>query len=165
MSFSLQGLKLHILQKRLSRKVDLTSESAIRARQRDVRDYSQLMDLLIHERDVPIMSESRPYLLTLTRDPSVTKDYWFKRVCGVLSRKFVVSFQASLEHINENIHCHVYCHSSKYLRKRDFQKFPGFVKIDKITKDNGITDYISKENKIFTDIITLQEFYNGCSSS
>ncbi len=102
---------------------------------------------------------SHRYLLTLTYDPKVTKVYWFSRLLSTLQRKFINSFECALEHLDSNLHAHAYVLSSKHLRKRDFSKFPGFIKIDKITKDNGIMDYISKENKIFTSITELRSHY------
>lgn len=104
------------------------------------------------------------YLITFTKRPEVSSDYWFSRLVKQLERKFVISFKASLEHVNSNLHAHVVVQSTQFLKKQHFSSFPGHVDIKKIIKDNGVYSYISKENKIFDDIISLKNFYGRISS-
>lgn len=101
------------------------------------------------------------YFITFTKKPDVSNDYWFSRLCKQLERKFVKSFEVSIEHPDTNIHAHALIHSTEFIRKRHFESFPGHVDLKKILRDNGVRDYISKENKIFTDIINLKRFYDS----
>lgn len=108
--------------------------------------------------------QKKQFLVTFTKDPKVTTDHWFSRLCKQLQRKFVKRFQCSLEHLDSNIHAHVVIRSDEYLRKRHFAAFPGHVDCRTVRTDNGVSDYISKENKIFDDIIKLREFYSNAVS-
>lgn len=87
------------------------------------------------------------YFITFTWNNSVLKSLWLSRVKFELSRKYVKSFKAVIEHADSNIHCHALLVTDQSLAKRHFSTFVkkcGFVDIKHVTSDNGIDQYGDK---------------------
>lgn len=107
------------------------------------------------------------YLLTFTRDPAVDRHLWYERLVKALSSKMFKTMRASIEHIESNIHCHalvtVECNLSR-------DKFTSYLKdaknairaldIKKVSKDNGIGEYIAKESKVFDNLVDFENYYS-----
>lgn len=100
------------------------------------------------------------YLITFTRDPNkqiVAK--WIERVRFELGRKFIQSFKATMEHVDTNIHIHALIESNKYLKKDDFKCFInnyGNIDLKKVVSNNGIEQYLSKENDMILSLEDLK---------
>jgi len=93
------------------------------------------------------------YLLTFTRDPSVSTYNWWKQLLRALR---LHSYKAAtIEHIDSNIHCHAIVESKFNLYKGSYKAFKSRIDFRKISTDNGVEDYLSKENGCF---YSLEEF-------
>ena len=102
------------------------------------------------------------YLLTLTCDNKVaTKLEWFDDVIDALELKMFNFLAASIEHIDSNIHCHACVSSHNNIDKSRFKKFIKKHRIDvrKISIDNGVSEYIGKENPSFDNILDFKLYY------
>lgn len=102
------------------------------------------------------------YLLTLTRDSKVaTQLEWFDDVVELLELKMHNFIAGSIEHIESNIHCHAMVSSKHNIDKSRYKKFIQKHRIDcrKISKDNGISEYIGKENPSFDNILDFKLYY------
>lgn len=105
------------------------------------------------------LPQSLKYLITFTWNNSVCKDKWKKKVSQQLKRKNVKQiYGIGLEHPDSNIHVHAYIEATGNLRKRDYQPFEksyGYVDVKHIKIDNGVEEYISKENLIELEALQL----------
>jgi len=93
------------------------------------------------------------YLVTFTRDPSVTIVNWWKQLLRALR---LHSYKAAtIEHADSNIHCHAIIESKVNLSKDRYKAFKSRIDFRKISTDNGVEEYLSKENGCF---YTVEEF-------
>lgn len=95
------------------------------------------------------------YFITFTKAKDVSDDTFIKRLKFELKRKFVKSFKCVIEHKDSNIHAHVLLDSNKHLKKDTFKtyiKSVGLIDLKNAKFDNGITEYMEKENKIFENV-------------
>jgi len=102
------------------------------------------------------------YLLTLTRDSKVAdKLNWFDDVVDLLELKMHNFIAGSIEHIDTNIHCHAVVSSHHNIDKSRYKKFIKKHRIDcrKIVCDNGVSEYIGKENPAFDNITDFKLYY------
>lgn len=104
---------------------------------------------------IPKPDKSARYHLTFTHNASsCDKPTWFKRLSKIVTSTMWLTWAGAIEHIDSNIHCHMYV-TVKYPNLSD-SKFKswntlktGKIHYQKVKTDNGITEYISKENKSF----------------
>lgn len=105
------------------------------------------------------------YLLTFTyNNRSGTKIEWFNLLCKQLESKLFLTWVACVEHIDRNIHSHVLV-TTKHANLSQ-QSFKAFVKkhrldIRKVSSNNGIETYQSKENPTFEETKGFREFYEN----
>jgi len=96
------------------------------------------------------------YFVTFTKNPKAEHSVveWKAAVHKQLDRVWYDECIAVFEHPDSNIHCHALitprpgqrCHVDNY---KMFREKYGHVDVRAVHKDNGITEYMSKENKIF----------------
>lgn len=90
------------------------------------------------------------YFLTFTWNNSVDKTLFKQAVEKQLTRSIILTGRYSFEHEDTNIHCHAYVQTNHRLSKANFASHSrkyGFVDIKRVTKDNGVNSYMSKENE------------------
>jgi len=114
----------------------------------------------------PSKDAKKQYLLTFTRDPGLDVHLWFQRLCIALQSKMLKTMNASIEHIDKNIHCHALVTTTCSLSR---DKFVSFLKdarnpqraldIRKVANDNGISEYINKESKAFDNLEEFKNYY------
>lgn len=98
-----------------------------------------------------LIPKLNPYLVTFTHNPNSkhSKEQFKKAVIKQLSRKIFSEGKYAFEHEDTNIHCHALVMPTHGLTQTNFTMFTrehGYIKLDKVTKDNGIEEYISKES-------------------
>lgn len=108
--------------------------------------------------------KSITYFLTITC--AIPKQQWYTKLLKLLGSKQFIAFDASIEHIQSNIHCHVkvitkYANLSKDKFKAWYKEKNGLIDIRRILKDNGIQDYQSKENPSFNNLREFDEYYKN----
>lgn len=93
--------------------------------------------------------KSLNYIITFTWNQRLPKESFKHAVVKQLNRTIFSKVTYVFEHEDTNIHCHAYVTATHTLNKENFkshaEKF-GFVDVKHSSKDNGIMDYISKEN-------------------
>lgn len=97
------------------------------------------------------------YFVTFTKDPSkgTPISEWKDAVEKQLSKKWFAHWVAVYEHEDTNIHCHALITPEHNLHKDHFKMFAqkyGYVDVKRVHNDNGITEYMQKENKIFKNL-------------
>lgn len=99
------------------------------------------------------------YFLTFTKIEEVPREKFVARIKFEMSRTFVKSFMLAFEHIETNLHAHAKIVSTKYLDNQTFQTYTkhiGFLKWNCVNTDNGIKEYLEKENNIITDVDSIK---------
>nr|DAO41666.1 MAG TPA: hypothetical protein [Cressdnaviricota sp.] len=105
------------------------------------------------------------YLLTFTYNArSGTKLEWFNLLCKQLESKLFLTWVACVEHIDRNIHSHVLV-TTKHANLSQ-QRFTSFTKkhrldIRKVSLNNGIETYQTKENPTFVESKGFREYYEN----
>lgn len=108
-------------------------------------------------KEKPKKKEHPDYILTFTRDPkkgvpeTTWKDAAFKQLHKTWFQRPI---KYVYEHEDTNLHMHAHVKTEgRYITKDNFKMFNekyGLVLIRECGKDNGIEDYMSKENPIKT---------------
>lgn len=89
------------------------------------------------------------FIITFTKRPDVRFEFFKNQVIRQLARKVFNSGKYAFEHVATNAHCHAYVESPFNLCKSHFahiEKVCGFVDIKRVGWNNGVEEYISKEN-------------------
>jgi len=112
----------------------------------------------------------RKYLVTFTRNPNTkyTLAQWRAAVHKQIKRDIFLKGHYAFEHEDTNIHCHVLALSTG-MAKSNFAPFIrkfGNIDLRSVGKDNGIMEYIGKENEIVSfDNVTSPSSSNTTWSS
>jgi len=126
------------------------------------QEWKDLSDYMLNNTDIlqqAIMYSKKPvttkYLVTFTRNPNTLKTVkeWKQAVEKQLSKTWFKNWDAVYEHESTNIHCHALIEPEHNITATNFTSFIkqyGKVDIVRVTHDNGIQQYMSKENKIFS---------------
>lgn len=97
--------------------------------------------------------KSLVYLLTFTSNEKLPKESFKHAVVKQLEREIFSKVKYVFEHEDTNIHCHAYVTATHTINKDNFKshirKF-GNMDIKHVKTDNGIEEYISKENTPIT---------------
>lgn len=93
------------------------------------------------------------YFITFTYNPSCkySKEEFKKAVEKQLKRGIFSSYKHVFEHEDSNIHAHALVHSKHRLNKDNFKSHArkyGYVDIKSVKEDNGIEEYLTKENPL-----------------
>jgi len=93
--------------------------------------------------------ENNKYLITFTYNNSSSKDAFKAAVQKQMARAIFSHTEFSFEHEESNIHCHAIVESRFTLNASNFKSHStkyGFVQVKRVYADNGLSDYINKEN-------------------
>lgn len=97
-----------------------------------------------------VSGSSHKYLITFTHAPTLsTKEQFKASVIKQLARAIFSFTEHVFEHEDTNIHCHAICESRFTLNATNFKSHAtkhGFVQVKTVKQDNGLSDYINKEN-------------------
>ncbi len=97
--------------------------------------------------------KSLVYFLTFTSNEKLPKESFKHAVVKQLEREIFSKVKYVFEHEDTNIHCHAYVTATHTINKDNFKshirKF-GNMDIKHVKTDNGIEEYISKENTPIT---------------
>lgn len=97
--------------------------------------------------------KSLVYLLTFTSNEKLPKESFKHAVIKQLEREIFSKVKYVFEHEDTNIHCHAYVTATHTLNKDNFKSHIrkyGNMDLRHIKTDNGIDEYISKENTPIT---------------
>lgn len=124
--------------------------------------------LLIHWWDKERLEayQSRPIppiqqIVTFTCNPKFVKVAWWNDLLKALEQKCCTFSKFTIEHMNDNIHCHTVATSKHGLCKDKFKSYckKHMILFRKIGKDNGIEEYFSKENTSFDNKEEFKKFF------
>lgn len=93
-------------------------------------------------------NKTRQYHLTFSCRPDVDKDKFIQSCHKFAKRKVFKRVEYVFEHMSTNIHCHMNAYAKMHFRHSDcdlMKKKYGNVKIQHIVNDNGVSDYIHKQ--------------------
>lgn len=88
------------------------------------------------------------YHVTLTKRPEVPVAKFAAAINKFVSRKAVELRAATLEHMDTNIHAHIFFQYDRCFKKYlldSYAKQIGMFKLDPVRKDNGVQAYIEKQ--------------------
>lgn len=91
------------------------------------------------------------YLITFTHNQTTDKALFRAAVIKQLNRSIFLKVRFAEEHKDTNYHIHAICTSKFNLNKTNFESHSrkhGHVDVRHVTEDNGLDEYISKENEI-----------------
>lgn len=99
--------------------------------------------------------KANTFLLTFTRDPKTTRPVaqWEDATIKQLKKTWFTKVKYVFEHKDTNIHCHAYVQADRHIHQSNFKMYMrefGHVDIKIVGEDNGIEEYMSKENPIIT---------------
>lgn len=93
------------------------------------------------------------YFITFTSNNKVSVEAFKYGIVKQLEREIFSKVKYSFEHEDTNIHCHAYVTATHTINKDNFKstiRKYGNMDIKHIKVDNGIEEYMSKENEVIT---------------
>lgn len=105
--------------------------------------------LMYNSHKKSVTGQKNKYFITFTHNNNTPKDDFKKAVEKQLERKIFTHVEYAFEHEETNIHCHAIVESKFTLNSLNFKSHStkhGYVQIKIIKHDNGLQDYINKEN-------------------
>lgn len=126
----------------------------------EYREYNSFMetksiDMMEYIRTHPryqLEQHSNKYFITFTYNPSTEREAFIPAVIKQLQREIHLHVHYCIEHEDTNIHVHALVESQQGVsltadRYKSHARKHGHVRVDHIKQNNGIEQYMEKENK------------------